>query len=316
MSVACWRLFSRGGLRSVEFVLSDGFPGSAEERDRSWCEGYVRLGPHGVFAHPVRRRRGSFVLVELRAGVWFARAVACVVGVVDARCDRMVGLSMGATDGGSTRLEHTEGKQVVAGTDSGSDSKPGGRHGGALEARAEQEEEVGGEAIVLDSVRVSEEQERCCALAEPVRESGNEDTVKAVLEEDVDISPNGNSLASLAYTPHDVAARFKNMYVYDNSFSVLPASTRIFKQLRKLKYWANEVKMLPDEIGELTELEEVCLKMSPAGLGSLPPLSKLNGLRALELHQAPALPSSATLTRDIAQLRSLTRLSVCHFSIS
>jgi hypothetical protein len=213
----------------------------------------------------------------------------------------MVGVSMGGADGGSTRLEHNEVKSVVAGIVSGSDSEPGGQKDAA---EAEQEEEVTGEEIVLET------------LADPTKESSKDGTVKAVLEEDVDISPNGNSLASLAYTPHDMAARLKNMYVYDNSFSVLPASMRIFKQLRKLKYWANEVKVLPDEISELTELEEVYLKMSPTGLGSLPPLGKLNGLRALELYQAPVPPSSATLTRDIAQLRSLTRLSVCHFSIS
>lgn len=210
-------------------------------------------------------------------------------------------------DGGSTRLEHNEVEQVVVVVDSADSGTGRENNEGVLEADELREEEE----IVVDAVRVSEE-----APAEAVKESAEDGTGGAVLEEDVDISPNGNSLASLASTPRDVAARFRNMYVYDNSFSVLPASAKLFKQLRKLKYWANEVKLLPDEIGELTELEEVYLKMSPTGLGSLPPLGKLNGLRALELHQAPVLPSSATLTRDIAQLRSLTRLSVCHFSIS
>lgn len=213
-------------------------------------------------------------------------------------------------DGGSTRLEHNEVEQVVVVVDSADSGTGGENNEDVLEADELREEEE----IVVDAVRVSEEEPDLPAKA--VKESAEDGTVEAVLEEDVDISPNGNSLASLASTPRDVAARFKNMYVYDNSFSVLPASARLFKQLRKLKYWANEVKLLPDEIGELTELEEVYLKMSPTGLGSLPPLGKLNGLRALELHQAPVLPSSATLTRDIAQLRSLTRLSVCHFSIS
>lgn len=228
----------------------------------------------------------------------------------------MVDLSMGAAEGRSTRLERNEVNEVPADSLSGSDSEPESRNDGVVEA--EEEEGARGQDIVVENaLRVSEERGHSCALAQPGKESCMEgSTVKVGVEEDVDISPYGNSLASLAYTPHDMAARFKNMYVYDNSFSVLPASTRIFKQLRKLKYWANEVKLLPDEIGELTELEEVYLKMPPTGLGSLPPLGKLNGLRALELHQAPVPPSSATLTRDIAQLRSLTRLSVCHFSIS
>lgn len=222
------------------------------------------------------------------------------------------GLSMGAAEEGCTRLDHREEKEIVAEDVLGSDSVPEGHSEGHLRTKNEVREEE----IVVDAANPLEEEDPSCGFAEVAKESGNEGTVKPVQEEDIDISPNGNSLASLAHTPHDMAARFKNMFVYDNSFSVLPASMRIFKQLRKLKYWANEVKVLPDEIGELTELEEVCLKMSPTGLGSLPPLGKLSGLRALELHQTPVPPSSATLTRDIAQLRSLTRLAVCHFSIS
>lgn len=204
---------------------------------------------------------------------------------------------MGATEEGSTREVE---QVVVASTALGSETEPGADTGSVEEFREEEE-------IAVDGVRVSEK-----ALQDNLEDG----TVNTVLEEDVDISPNGSSLTSLAYMPKDMAVRFKNLYVYDNSFSVIPASTRLFKALRKIKYWSNEVKLLPDEIGELTELEEVYLKLSPTGLSSLPPLGKLNGLRALELHQAPALPSSATLTRDIAQIQSLTRLSVCHFSIS
>ncbi|CAM6037021.1 unnamed protein product [Sphagnum compactum] len=144
-----------------------------------------------------------------------------------------------------------------------------------------------------------------------VKEEGAEEE-----DEIVDVSPSGLSLESLAYTKRDVAARFKKMYVYDNSFPVLPASIGEFKHLRKLKFFSNEVKILPDGVGELQELEHLYLKMSPSRLGSLPPLGKLSGLRALELHQAPTPPSAATLSRDIAQLHSLTRLSICHFSLS
>lgn len=172
--------------------------------------------------------------------------------------------------------------------------------------------------VVMDTVRVSEDGS-LGALAEEIKE---DIVVRVVQDEEVDdddvldISPNGNTLASLAFTPQEVAARFKNMYVYDNLFPVLPASTRKFKHLRKLKYFSNEVKVLPDEVGDLTELEQLYLKISPTGLVGLPPLGKLSRLRALELHQSPAPPSAATLTRDITQLHSLTRLSVCRFSIS
>lgn len=173
--------------------------------------------------------------------------------------------------------------------------------------------------VVMDTVRVSEDGS-LGALAEEIKEGI---VVRVVQDEEVDddddvldISPNGNTLASLAFTPQEVAARFKKMYVYDNLFSVLPASTRKLKHLRKLKYFSNEVKVLPDELGDLSELEQLYLKFSPTGLVGLPPLGNLSRLRALELHQAPAPPSAATLTRDITQLHSLTRLSVCRFSIS
>lgn len=187
------------------------------------------------------------------------------------------------------------------------------------EGKRDDDDDDDDDHVVMDTVRVSEHGS-LGALAEGIKEGI---VVRVVQDEEVDddddvldISPNGNTLASLAFTPQEVAARFKNMYVYDNLFPVLPASTRKFKHLRKLKYFSNEVKVLPDEVGDLTELEQLYLKISPTGLVGLPPLGKLSRLRALELHQAPAPPSAATLTRDITQLHSLTRLSVCRFSIS
>ncbi|BBM97151.1 hypothetical protein MPTK1_1g03380 [Marchantia polymorpha subsp. ruderalis] len=136
-------------------------------------------------------------------------------------------------------------------------------------------------------------------------------------EEDViDVSPSGCTLSSLSTAMQETASRVKNMFVFDNSFTVLPSSIQNFKNLRKLKFFSNEVRTLPQELGELTQLEHLYLKICPAGLGTLPPLDKLRSLRALELHQVPVRPSASTLSREIAQLHSLTRLSVCHFSIS
>lgn len=222
----------------------------------------------------------------------------------------MVGLRMDAPEIGDIHLELKDGKRPV---DALEFSTPDpGEGGGTLYAEKKEEEKGNGVGIV----RVSDTD--CSELVEYVEENNEELACAAedeVEDKVVDVSPSGTTLSALAFMKQEVASRFKNIYVYDNTFPVLPASIRDFKHLRKLKYFSNEVKILPDEVGELTQLEHLCLKMSPTGLGSLPPLGKLSGLRALELHQAPAPPSAATMTREIAQLHSLTRLCVCHFSI-
>ncbi|KAL2651050.1 hypothetical protein R1flu_019178 [Riccia fluitans] len=135
-------------------------------------------------------------------------------------------------------------------------------------------------------------------------------------EEEVNVTPSGCTLSSLSSRMQETASRVKNMFVFDNKFTVIPACVQNFKNLRQLKFFSNEVTTLPREVGELTQLEQLFLNICPAGLGSLPPLEKLRSLKALELHQKPARPSASTLSREIAQLHSLTRLSVCNFSIS
>lgn len=159
-----------------------------------------------------------------------------------------------------------------------------------------------GEASVVDAERT---------LVEEVRGPECSDE-----EEVVDISPTGSSMSSLAFAKKDQAAKVKNLFVFDNTFTILPSSIQNYKNLKRLKFFSNEVRTLPEELAELTQLEHLFLNISPAGLGSLPPLEKLRSLKALELHQVPARPSASSLSREIAQLHSLTRLSICHFSIS
>lgn len=75
------------------------------------------------------------------------------------------------------------------------------------------------------------------------------------------------------------------MYIFDNKFTVLPGSVSRLNYLRTLKIFSNEVKLLPDEVGNIDVLEHLQMKVCPAGLGELPPLGKLSFLKTLELHQ-------------------------------
>ncbi|MCO5554713.1 hypothetical protein L7F22_008247 [Adiantum nelumboides] len=133
----------------------------------------------------------------------------------------------------------------------------------------------------------------------------------------VDISPNAHSLDTLdVFIRQSLAAsHVKGMYVYDNTFTVLPGSVSRFTNLRSLKIFSNEVKLLPDEVGSIDRLENLQMKISPAGLGKLPPIGKLKFLKTLELHQTPLRPVF-TLPSEISKLQLLTRLAVCNFSIS
>ncbi|MCO5612595.1 hypothetical protein L7F22_066863 [Adiantum nelumboides] len=133
----------------------------------------------------------------------------------------------------------------------------------------------------------------------------------------VDVSPNAHSLDTLdVFIRQNLAAsHVKGMYVYDNTFTVLPGSVSRFTNLRSLKIFSNEVKLLPDEVGSIDRLEDLQMKISPAGLGKLPPIGKLKFLKTLELHQTPLRPVF-TLPSEISKLQLLTRLAVCNFSIS
>lgn len=133
----------------------------------------------------------------------------------------------------------------------------------------------------------------------------------------VDVSPNGHSLDSLDsfIQENSAASHVKRMYVYDNAFAVLPGSVSRFTSLRSLKIFSNEVKILPDEVGSIDLLENLHMRISPGGLGKLPPLGKLKFLKTLELHQTP-LRSVFSLPSEISGLQMLTRLAVCNFSIS
>lgn len=106
----------------------------------------------------------------------------------------------------------------------------------------------------------------------------------------------------------------ESLYFYKNAFSLVPSSVARLGRLKTLKFFGNDVNLFPVEFGSLVGLECLQLKVSALGLNGLS-FTRLKGLRELELSKAPPRPSVLTLLSEIAGLKSLTKLSVCHFSV-
>ncbi|KAL4588413.1 hypothetical protein LXL04_001301 [Taraxacum kok-saghyz] len=106
----------------------------------------------------------------------------------------------------------------------------------------------------------------------------------------------------------------EGLYVYKNTFNLIPRSVGGLVRLKTLKFFGNEVNLFPSEFGNLVNLERLQVKISLPGLTGLP-LQKLKALKELELSKAPPRPSAFPLLGDIMGLERLTKLSVCHFSI-
>ncbi|XP_050215430.1 uncharacterized protein LOC126666642 [Mercurialis annua] len=106
----------------------------------------------------------------------------------------------------------------------------------------------------------------------------------------------------------------EGLYLYNNVFSLVPKSVGRLEKLRTFKFFGNEVNLFPVEFGNLLGLERLQVKVSWPGLNGLA-LNKLKGLKELELSKLPPRPSVFTILSEIAGLKCLTKLSVCHFSI-
>ena len=107
----------------------------------------------------------------------------------------------------------------------------------------------------------------------------------------------------------------QGLYVYKNVFNLMPESLGNFgKRLKTLKFFANEVNLFPPEVKDLVDLECLQLKVSPISLSGLT-FSKLKTLKELELSKAPLRASGFPILAEVSSLKSLTKLSVCHFSI-
>lgn len=109
-------------------------------------------------------------------------------------------------------------------------------------------------------------------------------------------------------------ANFRGLYLYKNAFNLIPKSVGSFGGLRTLKFFGNEINLFPSEIGSMAGLENLQVKISSPGFGGLQ-LHKLKALKELELSKVPPRPSAFPILSEIASLKCLTKLSVCHFSI-
>ncbi|TYJ14657.1 hypothetical protein E1A91_A10G131400v1 [Gossypium mustelinum] len=104
------------------------------------------------------------------------------------------------------------------------------------------------------------------------------------------------------------------LYLYKNVFNLIPKSVWALSRLRNLKFFGNEINLFPSEVGGLVGLECLQVKISSPGFNGMS-LSKLKGLKELELSRVPPRSSVLTLLSEISGLKCLTRLSVCYFSI-
>ncbi|XP_057771533.1 uncharacterized protein LOC130991373 [Salvia miltiorrhiza] len=106
----------------------------------------------------------------------------------------------------------------------------------------------------------------------------------------------------------------EEVYMYKNELNLIPRDVGRLKGLKTLKFFANELNLFPGEFRNLVELECLQVKVTEPGVSGLE-LSKLGNLKELELSRVPPRPSAFPILREIAGLKRLTRLSICHFSI-
>lgn len=126
----------------------------------------------------------------------------------------------------------------------------------------------------------------------------------------LDVSGKILEISSLESSNNDV----EGLYLYKNVFNLIPKSLGGLGRLRRFKFFGNEINLFPSELGNLLGLECLQVKLSSPGFGGLP-LRKLEGLKELELSKVPPRPSAFPILSEIAGLKGLTKLSVCHFSI-
>ncbi|KAL0724052.1 hypothetical protein Bca4012_038651 [Brassica carinata] len=127
----------------------------------------------------------------------------------------------------------------------------------------------------------------------------------------VDVSGQSLDLSLLDNSDDSV----KGLYFFRNVFTLIPKSVGGFGSLKKLKFFSNEIDLFPPELGSLVDLEHLQVKISSPSLGDGLSWDKLKALKELELTKVPKRSSALTLLSEISGLKSLTRLSVCHFSI-
>lgn len=111
-----------------------------------------------------------------------------------------------------------------------------------------------------------------------------------------------------------VESMVEGLYMYKNGLYLIPRAVGRLKGLKTLKFFANDVNLFPGEFKNLVEMETLQVKVAAPGVNGFE-LSKMRNLKELELSRVPPKPSAFPILSEIAGLKCLTRLSVCHFSI-
>ena len=108
--------------------------------------------------------------------------------------------------------------------------------------------------------------------------------------------------------------RVEGLYVYNNAFSLVPRSVWQFSRLKTLKFFGNEINILPSEVEDFLELEKLQVKVSWPEFSGIP-FRKLSALKELELSNVSARSTGLSTLTAISGLTCLRKLSICHLSI-
>ncbi|XP_072991670.1 uncharacterized protein [Typha latifolia] len=128
-----------------------------------------------------------------------------------------------------------------------------------------------------------------------------------------DVSGNTWEVALFERSPSEKGVH-EGLYVYHNTFHLFPRAIGGLGTLKTLKFFANEIEVLPPEAGNLVELERLQVKVSSPRISGIP-FQKLKSLKELELCKVPPRPSAFSILSEISGLKCLTKLVICHFSI-
>uniref|UniRef100_A0A0A9DNY7 Uncharacterized protein n=1 Tax=Arundo donax TaxID=35708 RepID=A0A0A9DNY7_ARUDO len=124
-----------------------------------------------------------------------------------------------------------------------------------------------------------------------------------------DVAGNVWDLAAVSPPP----SSGREIYIYRNTYNLVPRSIG-GGGLRSLKFFGNDVEVLPPEARELDGLESLQVKVSAPRVSGAP-LRRMRALKELELSMVPPRPSSCSILAEVVGLKCLTKLTICHFSI-
>ncbi|EEC76163.1 hypothetical protein OsI_13471 [Oryza sativa Indica Group] len=130
-----------------------------------------------------------------------------------------------------------------------------------------------------------------------------------------DVAGNTWDLAALPPPPPAARGGGGEVYIYRNTYNLVPRSIGGCRgSVRSLKFFGNDVEVLPPEAGELDQLESLQVKVSAPRVSGAP-LRRMRALKELELSIVPPRPSACSILVEVAALKCLTKLTICHFSI-